>query len=134
MNKILNVIAFLVVVVVITAAFGCASVESKKMNVKIEKEESSPILRFEDVRVTSTDSIISVEGNLHATTRSFVPGHVDITFVSPDDEVLHTLQTDIRRRSLKARDYHFHVQVPLVIPDESTVRIVYHRRTHYKNG
>lgn len=110
--------------------FGCASVESKKMNVNIETEESSPTLRFENVRVTSTDSIISLEGNLHSSSRSFVGGHVDITFVSPDDEVLHTFQTDIRRSSLKSREYHFHAEVPLVLPDKSTVRIVYHRRTH----
>ncbi len=130
MEKILKIATFLVVAVTITVVFGCASVESRNTNVNIEKIESSPIMRYENVRVTSTDSTITVEGNLHASTRSYVPGHVDITFLSPDDEVLHTFQTDVRRQSLKSRDYHFHAEVPLVLPDESTVGIVYHRRTH----
>ena len=43
--------------------FGCASVDANKMNVNIEKIESSPIMRYENVRVTSTDSTITVEGN-----------------------------------------------------------------------
>lgn len=120
--------------IVYALLFACASVESRKVNVNIEKEILSPNLRLENVRVTSTNSKISIQGNLHTRTRSIVPGHVDITFVSPDDKVLHTLQTDIRRRSLKSRDYHFHAEVPLVLPDGSTVRIVYHRRSHDGNG
>jgi hypothetical protein len=134
MKKILKFRAFLVVVVIIAAAFGCASVESKKMNLNIETEESSSLLKFENVRVTSTDSIINVEGSLRTTIRSIVPGHVDITFVSPDNEVMHTLQTNIHRKRYKSRYYEFHVQVPLVLPDESTVQIVYHRRLHNGNG
>ena len=111
--------------------FSCATVESRKMNVNIETEDSSPILRFENVRVASTDSTITVKGSMRAVIRSTIPGHVDITLLSPEGDVLHALSADIHRLKYKSRDYHFHAEVPVVLPENSTVEIVYHRRAHY---
>lgn len=109
---------------------GCASVDANKMNVNIEKKESSSLLRFKNVRVASTDSIVTVKGSLRATIRSIIPGHVDITFLSPEGDVLHALSTDIHRIKQNSRDYHFHAEAPVALPDDSTVVIAYHRRTH----
>jgi hypothetical protein len=133
MGKILKITAFISVAFVIVVVYGCASVESKKANVIIEKESSS-LLRFENVRVTRSESNITVRGTLHSRTRSSVPGHIDITFLSTNGEVLQTLKTDYHRGSLKARDYNFKVEVPLDLPEGSTVRLVHHRRSHKENG
>ena len=109
--------------------FGCASVNSNDTNFKIEKE-SSGLIGFERVFVRSDDSIVTVSGDLHARPRSAARGHIDITFISPDEKVLHELTTNIRRRSLKDRHMHFHVKVQLDLPEGSTVRLVHHRKSH----
>ncbi|MGH1536616.1 MAG: hypothetical protein ACRBDX_00970 [Gammaproteobacteria bacterium] len=113
--------------------FGCASVNSNSANINIEKE-SSGLISFERVNVRSDDSTLTVSGDLHARTRSVARGHIDITFISPDEVVLHELTTSIKRRSLKNRHMHFHVNVPLVLPEGSTVRLVHHRKSHNGNG
>ena len=101
------------------------------MNVNIVKKESSSLLRFQDVRVASADSTITVKGSLRSTIRSSIPGHVDITFLSPEGDVLHELSADIHKLKYKSRDYHFHAEVSVVLPENSTVELVYHRRAHY---
>jgi hypothetical protein len=113
--------------------FGCASVNSNSANINIEKE-SSGLISFERVNVRSDGSTLTVSGDLHARTRSVARGHIDITFISPDENVLHELTTNIRRRSLKDRHMHFHVKVPLDLPEGSTVRLVHHRKSHDVNG
>jgi len=133
MEKILKITTFINVALVIAAISSCASVESKKANVVIEKESSS-LLRFERVTVTRSESVITVHGTLHSRTRSSVPGHIGITFLSTNGDVLQTLKTDYHRGSLRARDYNFSVEVPLDLPDGSTVRLVHHRRDHNGNG
>jgi len=100
------------------------------MNVNIEKKETSSLLRFHNVRVVSADSIVTVKGSLRATIRSTIPGHVDITFLSPEGDVLHALSADIHKIKQKSRDYHFHAEAPVVLSDDSTVVVAYHRRTH----
>ena len=115
------------------ALSSCASVQPNKANVIIEKDTSSRF-RIENVLVTKVDSIITVSGKLHSRTRGGAPGHVDITFVSTNGDVLQTLKADYRRRSLSARDYEFHVELSLALPDGSTVRIAHHRRAHNGNG
>lgn len=133
MKKKVSIAVFISVALVIAAISGCASVESKKANVIIEKESSS-LLRFERVTVTRSESVITVRGTLHSRTRSSVPGHIDITFLSTNGDILQTLKTDYHRGSLKARDYNFKVEVPLDLPDGSTVRVVYHRRAHKESS
>jgi hypothetical protein len=109
---------------------GCTSVGSNKVNVNIEKKETSSLVRFQNVRVTSADSVITVKGSLRATIRSTITGHVDITFLSPEGNVIHALSADIHRLKYKSRDYHFHAEALMVLPDNSTIELVYHRRIH----
>ena len=116
--------------IVCALLLGCASVDSNKMNVNIVKKESSSLLRFHNVRVASTDSTITVKGSLRATIQTIIPGHVDITFISPEGGVLHALSTDIHRLRHKSRDYHFHAEAPVQLPRDSTVELVYHLRSH----
>ena len=113
------------------ALSSCASVQPA--DVFVEKETSSRY-RIENVLVTKGDTTVTVYGNLHSRSRGSASGHVDITFISTNGEVLQTVKTDYHRGSLKARDYNFSVKLPLMLPDGSTVRIVHHRRNHNGNG
>lgn len=113
------------------ALSSCTSVQPA--DVVIEKETPSRY-RIENVLVTKVDTTVTVHGTLHSRSRGSAPGHVDITFISTNGDVLHTVKTDYHRGSLKARDYKFHVELPLALPDGSTVRIVHHRRDHNGNG
>lgn len=112
---------------------GCANVQSNKSNISIEKE-SSGFVRFEKVIVHSEDSTVTVSGSIHSQPRNAAIGHVDITFLSPDGDVLHVLKTQIHRQSIKDRHLHFRVKTSLVLPECSTVRIVHHKSSHNGNG
>lgn len=136
MNMIITNAAKLFYIFVITIAVsGCTSIETKKANVNIESESSS-LARIFNVIVISTESGVMVSGTLDKRfhSRTVIPGHVDILFLSPEGEVLHQLQTDYRRSSIKSRHSKFRVEVPLILPEGSTVRVVHHKDFESLNG
>ena len=133
MKTIFKLVVYIFIVCV--ALSGCASVQSSKADVIIEKDTSSRY-RIENVLATSANSTVIVSGKLHSRSRSrgSAPGHIDITFASTNGEVLQTVKTDYRRRSLKSWHYMFRVKVPLTLPEGSTVQIAHHRRAHNGDG
>ena len=127
MKTIIKLVVYVFIVGAVVVS-GCANVQSNKTDVIIEKDTSSRG-RIQNVLVTPTDSTVIVSGTLHNRnfSRAPIPGHLDITFLSPDGEVLHKLKTDYRRNSIKPRDSYFRIEVPMVLPPDSIVRVKYHR-------
>lgn len=125
---------FIIFVIAATVS-ACTGIAPKNANVNVERESSS-LARIFNVMVTSSDSGVTVSGTLDKRfhSRTVIPGHVDIIFLSPEGEVLHQLQTDYRRSSLKSRHSTFRVEVPLQLPDGSTVRVEHHSRSKTQNG
>ena len=109
---------------------GCTGVPAKKENVNIEIEASRQI-RISNVIVRSTESYAIVTGKLHKRRhgRTVIPGHLDITFLSPDGGVLQTVETRYRRFSRNARGSKFKVEVPIEIEEKSTVRVEHFRQS-----
>ncbi len=109
---------------------GCASVQTKNASIDIEILPTAQIRIF-NVTVKSTESNVIITGTLHKGShgRSIIPGHIDITFLSPDNEVLQTVETKYRRSSLNSRDSTFKVEIPLELADGSTIRIQHFRKS-----
>lgn len=109
---------------------GCAGVQARKANVNIETESAAQIRIF-DVAVKSTPSTVIVTGTLHKRShgRTTIPGHIDITFISPDGEQLKTVRVEYHRPSINSRDSRFKTEIPLNLPDDSTVRIEHFRKS-----
>ena len=126
----INIYSFGFICALALVAAGCAGVQARKANVNIEIESAAQIRIF-DVAVKSTPSTVIVTGTLHKRShgRSVIPGHIDITFVSPDGEQLHTVKTKYHRSSINSRDSTFEAEVPLELPDNSTVRIEHFRKS-----
>lgn len=125
--KVIYNLAAAFVLLVITIVTGCANIESRSADVSIEKVSSS-IAHFDRAFVTSTQTSVEIYGVLHKRhhSRTIIPGHVDIEIISPEGEVLSKLETDYHRGSIKARQSTFHVSVPMVLPEGSTVRLIHH--------
>lgn len=125
-NSIINI---LMLVLLLTA---CANTGTRRVDINIELEPSAGIKIF-NVAVDTTLKHTIVSGTLHKKShgRTIIPGHLEIIFLSPEGDMLHTLETKYRRSSLNARDSTFRVEVPLVFEEGSTVRIVHHRRSNH---
>lgn len=126
------IIGFIYMVTLIVIMSACTSVDSKKANVNIEVD-SSPRIQIFDVAVRATNSHVTVSGSLHkrSHSRTAIPGHIDITFLSPNGEVLRELETDYHRPSINSRESTFSVKVPLLLADGSTVRIEHYRTSKH---
>lgn len=66
-------------------------------------------------------------------------GHVDITIISPDGEVLEKLSTFyvprmIPSRRMHTRESRFEVRLPTIPPTGSKVRVAYHRVSKQDRG
>ena len=118
------------IVSVLTLLNGCAGVPAKKENVNIEVE-ASPQIRIFNVAVYSAESHVIVTGKLHkrSHSRTIIPGHIDITFLSLDGEILQTVETKYRRSSLKSRDSTFKVEIPIDLAKISTVHVEHFRKS-----
>jgi len=108
-------------------ALGCTSIALNDARVNVEKIPSS-YAHFYQAVVSTTESSVTVSGILHKQyhSRTSILGHVDIVFVSPDRDLLKMITTDYRRRSFKSRRSEFRVEVPLAVPDGSTVYVLHH--------
>ncbi len=115
------------ILVLFIALSGCASMEADFADVKIERVHSASA-QIENIIVTKTDTVVTITGTLQSRTRSYPIGFAEITFISPDNEKLHSLKSDYRQRDSGSREYHFYLEVPLHVPDGSTVRV-----THVRN-
>ena len=126
------IIGFVYMVTLIVILPACASSQFRNADINIEVDSSSQIRIF-DIAVRSTDSNVTVAGSLHKRShgRTVIPGHIDITFLSPDGDVLRKLETDYRRSSINSRDSTFSVEVPLLLADGSTVRIEHYRTSKH---
>ncbi len=103
-----------------------------KANVNIEIF-TTPQIRIFNVTVKAVQSNVIVTGKLHkrSHSRTVIPGHIDITFLSPDNEMLQTIETKYSRASLKSRDSTFIVEIPLELEDGSTVRVEHFRKSNH---
>jgi hypothetical protein len=126
MNKILNNAAILIAIVVIAVVSACTTIKSKNANVNIERN-SSVHASIYNIAVTSTESTVTVSGTLHKKhrKRTYIPGHVDIMFVSSDGALLKRVKTDYYSRSYKSRTSMFRAEVPLALPEGSTVYLTH---------
>ena len=120
-----NLINLLIVSFVLIA---CASTQPNQTKVNIEKEASSGT-RIQDVVVTSSASTTVVSGTLHTKrrVRTTLPGHIDITILSPNGEVLHKLKTEYERSAIEFKNFDFRTEIPVALPNGSTVRVKHHR-------
>lgn len=102
----------------------------------IVEKVSSRSAYFPKIAVYSTDSKMTVSGELHKRKpgRGHIFGHVDIEVVSPNETVLCTINTDYHRRSLKSFTSIFSVDIPLRVEDGSTVRVIHHRDSKVEKG
>ena len=122
--------SFGIISMVVLLISSCAGVQTKKANVSIEIAPTSKIRIF-NVAARSTESNVIVTGKLHKRShgRTIIPGHIDITFLTPDNEILLTVETKYRRSSINSRDSTFNVEIPLELADGSTVRIEHFRKS-----
>ena len=89
---------------------------------------SSHALHFSRVVVYQNDAGLIIAGELHKRGhgRGFIPGHIDIEIIGPDDTLLATKGISYHRGSNKSRRSQLYVEIPIDLPINSTVRILHH--------
>jgi len=125
----------LMIVSISMTGLGCASNRVnliKKGTVTLERIPSKGYY-VSHVDVYQNDNELVLHGNVKRRTHSnTVTGHVDITIVSPDGEILGEISTSYRpriilRRRLRKCTSYFTVSLSIVPPKGSIVRVAYHK-------
>jgi hypothetical protein len=130
--SVLLILAFLSTATVLS---GCASNRGNLVDkgaLSIELVTSGRVY-FSRVYVYQEDRSIMVTGRVKSRFHSrFIRGHVDLTVVNPEGEILEKISTSHtptvfpRRRGRRHLGVHFNVLLPIVPPFGSKVRLAYH--------
>ncbi len=131
----------------ITLSFGCLSMilmtlagcSSTSINmvdagtVQLDVVETHPIA-VSNVKVRHNGENISVFGRVHRWGQPTlaIPGHVDISFIAPNGDVIVERQVNYmtRRATRHSRNGYFAERFNLDIPDDTTIRVVHHHGDH----
>ena len=91
-----------------------------------------------EVSVYQDNEELLIKGKVKRKTTIFESGgHVDIAIIDPDDMVIELLSTDYVPRIINrkgARESTFIVRMPIILSEDSTVRVAYHPGKRWNNG
>jgi len=121
---------FYLVLATIFALQGCAAKSLDLADEGRVKVETVPSKNghVERVYVLASDMGIKITGEVHGSShqRSNIYGHMDVEVISPSGDMLWEETFSYRNRGGKSRTTPFTVEVPVIIPDGSTVRVIHH--------
>jgi hypothetical protein len=114
----------------VVAMQGCATtpqdlVGEGKVNVETIPSRYGHISH---VSVLASEPGVRVAGEVHGSThgRGYILGHVDIEVIYPDGTMQEVIAFKYQNRGGKSRATPFSVEVPFVVPEGSTIRIIHH--------
>jgi hypothetical protein len=84
------------------------------------------------VWASRTDTGIRVHGSIRRfpPLRGPIPGHIDLSVVSPGGAIIEQRLVDYRRRSVKAREAQFSFEIVTALPPGTTLRLSHHAGSH----
>lgn len=87
------------------------------------------------VSVLASETGVRVAGEVHGSThrRGYILGHVDIEVIYPDGTMQEIISFMYRNRGGKSRATPFSVEVPFVVPEGSTIRVIHHAAVNTDN-
>jgi hypothetical protein len=79
------------------------------------------------VSVVSSETGIKVAGEVHGSShqRGYIRGHVDVEVIFPDGTIQDKETFKYHYRGGKSRATPFSVEIPIVIPEGSTIRVTH---------
>ena len=121
---------FYLVLATIFALQSCAAksldlADAGRVNVESIPSKAGHVER---VSILASDMGIKITGEVHGSfhQRSNVYGHLDVEVISPNGDMLWKETFNYRNRGGQSRTSPFSVEVPVVIPDGSTIRVIHH--------
>ena len=120
---------FYLVLATIFALQGCAAksldlADEGRVNVETVPSSRGYVSR---VYILASDMGIRIAGKVHGASdhRGNIFGHLDAEVISPNGDLLWQEEFSYRNHGGKSRTATFSVEVPVVIPDGSTVRVIH---------
>ena len=121
---------FYLVLATIFALQSCAAksldlADAGRVNVETIPSKAGQVER---VSILASDMDIRIAGEVHGSfhQRGYIYGHLDVEVISPNGDMLWKETFSYRNRGGKSRTTPFSVEVPVVIPDGSTIRVIHH--------
>jgi len=109
---------------------GCAAmspdlVSEGKVNVETVPSRQGHVSK---VSVLASETGVRVTGQVHGLfhERGYIYGHVDIEVISPDGTMQWIEEFRYRNRGGKSRTTPFSLDIPVVVADGSTIRVIHH--------
>jgi len=141
-KKTLKNLFVLMILAACMTVWACASNRANLLKDGKVKLECIPSKSYyiSHVDVYQNDDKLVLHGNVkrrcHSDTET---GHVDITIVTPEGEILEQISTLYKPRIIPTRKMHrrtsyFNVCLSTIPPTGSIVRVVYHRDTKVRNS
>lgn len=80
------------------------------------------------VSVVSSETGIRVAGEVHGSShqRGYIRGHIDVEVIFPDGTTPEKETFKYHYRGGKSRATPFSVEIPIVLPEGSTIRVLHH--------
>lgn len=120
---------FYLILATIVTLHGCAAksldlADEGRVNVETIPSKAGHVGR---VSVVASDMGIRITGEVHGSfhQRSNIYGHLDVEVISPNGDMLWKETFSYRNRGGQSRTSPFSVEIPVVIPDGSTIRIIH---------
>ena len=120
-------------IVMVAALAGCATGNELVRNGTLNVEPiASHRARVSSLYVRQEAEGICVRGKVSKrySGRGRIPGHVHLSVIGPEGDVLSDTRISYKGRGGKARSANFYARIPTEPPVGSTLRVTHHSRAH----